>query len=163
MTIYSKVKIGSHPLHVMLVSFPVAFYTATVVCFITYKLNMDNFWFKVAVIANCTGFATGALAAIPGFIDWLNIPKNKMAKKTGLKHMLCNVTALVLFGINIYIVCTIENENAPDVTASIVITSLGFLLTVVAGFLGWSLVQKHHVGISLTPQQQQIEPAEGVN
>ena len=38
---YSKVKIAGHPIHPMLVAFPVAFYTATLVCYLVYNSNED--------------------------------------------------------------------------------------------------------------------------
>jgi uncharacterized membrane protein len=160
---YSKIKIAGHPLHAMLVPFPVAFYAATLVCFIMYSSNMDVFWFKVAVKANIAGVATAALAALPGFIDWLNIPKVKKAKKVGVAHMLCNVAALGLFGLNIYLQCDHINDPQPEATTGIGLSAAGFALTLVAGFLGWSLVQKHHIGVSLTAEQQKIDPVDGVN
>ena len=160
---YSKIKIAGHPLHAMLVPFPVAFYTATMVCFITYACNMDLFWFKVALKANCAGVAMAALAALPGFIDWLFIPKIKKAKNVGLAHMLCNVTALMLFSLNIYIQCKHLDELQPSATAAIILSSAGFALTLTAGFLGWSLVQNHHIGVSLTEEQEKIDPVDGVN
>lgn len=159
---YSKIKIAGHPLHAMLVPFPVAFYTSTMICFIAYNANQDPFWFKVALVANIAGVATAALAALPGFIDWLNIPHEKKAKKVGLAHMICNVTALLLFGLNIIIACQDLNEATHDVTAAIVLTVAGFIITLIAGFLGWSLVQKHHIGVSLTEEQEKIEPKDGV-
>jgi len=144
---YSKIKIAGHPVHPMLVAFPVAFYTAALVCYIVYDSNSNPFWFKVAVVANIAGVIMAAVAAIPGFIDWLNIPSDSRAKKTGLFHLLCNVVALLCFGI----VALAENKKWDDVTPSlgmaIPLTALGFILTLVAGFLGWTLVQKHHVGV----------------
>jgi uncharacterized membrane protein len=124
---------------------------------------MDPFWFKVALKSNVAGVATAALAALPGFIDWLNIPKIKKAKKVGIGHMLCNVAALGLFGVNIYLQCDHAENTAPDATTAIILTTTGFVLTLVAGFLGWSLVQKHHIGVSLTPEQQKIDPVDGVH
>jgi uncharacterized membrane protein len=159
---YSKIKIAGHPLHAMLVPFPVAFYTAAMVCFIVYANNMDPFWYKVALKANIAGVATATLAALPGFIDWLNIPRIKKAKKVGIAHMLCNVTALALFGANIYLECDHTQETLPDATSAIVMTTAGFVLTIIAGFLGWALVQKHHIGVSLTAEQQKIDPVDGV-
>lgn len=159
---YSKVKIGKHPLHVMLVGFPVAFYTAAFVCFICYNLHDDIFSFKTAVASNAAGVIMAALAALPGFIDWLNIPGNKRAKKVGINHMLCNVGALVLFAINLYMQYPKWNDVQPDASPAIVLTGIGFVLTLIAGFLGWSLVQNHHIGVSLTQAQQDIEPVDGV-
>jgi uncharacterized membrane protein len=160
---YSKIKIAGHPLHAMLVPFPVVLYTATLVCLITYVCTMDLFWFKVALKANWGAVLTAVLAALPGFIDWLSIPKNRKAKKVGVAHMFCNVSALLLFSLNLYLQCEQRNMMEPDVTMGIVLSSAGVILTVIAGFLGWSLVQKHHVGVVLTPEQQKIDPADGVN
>jgi uncharacterized membrane protein len=96
---YSKVKIAGHPILPMLIAYPVAFYTAALVCYIAYSSNQNPFWFKVVVVANVAGVIMAAVAAIPGFIDWLFIPSDSRAKKIGLFHMLCNVLALVCYGI----------------------------------------------------------------
>ena len=146
---YSRVKIAGHPVHPMLIAFPVAFYTATLVCYIVYSSNQNPFWFKVAVVANVAGAVMAALAAIPGFIDWLFIPKDSRAKKTGLFHMLCNVVALLCFGITAWIECQKWDEANPDTGIAIPLTAVGFILTIAAGFLGWTLVQNHHVGVDI--------------
>ncbi|MCA1555029.1 MAG: hypothetical protein LC737_11710 [Chloroflexi bacterium] len=36
------------------------------------------------------------------------------------------------------------------------------LLTVGAGFFGWTLIQNHHVGVEPTPEQQGLEPDDGL-
>ncbi|MCW3127930.1 MAG: hypothetical protein JWO03_3588 [Bacteroidetes bacterium] len=159
---YSKVKILGHPIHPMIVAFPVAFYTGTLVTNIIYACTLNSFWFKAALACNIAGVAAALLAAVPGFIDWLAIPSSKGAKKTGLYHMAANVSALVLFTINIFIQYNRMDDVQPEATASIIICAAGFVLTIVAGFLGWTLVQNHHVGVSLTQAQENLEPAEGV-
>src|SRR3954462_4309431 len=85
---YSKIKIFGHPIHPMLIAYPVAFYTATLVCYLVYLLNGDPFWFQVGVIANWAGVVMAAVAAVPGFLDWmLGIPAGTAPKRTGLQHM----------------------------------------------------------------------------
>ncbi len=96
---YSKIKIAGHPIHPMLIAYPIAFYTATLVCFIVYNSNADVFWFKAAYVANAAGVVMAIVAALPGFIDWLGIPSSAKPKKTGLLHMICNILALLLFGV----------------------------------------------------------------
>jgi uncharacterized membrane protein len=139
----------------MLVAFPVAFYTAALTCYIVYNSNNDPFWFKVAVTANIAGVVMAALAAIPGFIDWLNIPADSRAKKTGLFHLLCNVLALVCYGFTAVLERKNWDETNPALGLAIPLTAVGFLLTLAAGFLGWTLVQKHHVGVDIrhTPEK----------
>ena len=151
---HSKVKIAGHPVHPMLIAFPVAFYTATLVCYIVYSSNQNPFWFKVAVVANIAGAVMAAVAAIPGFIDWLFIPSGSKAKKTGLFHMVCNVLALVCFGVTAWLECPKWDDTNPGLGIAIPLTAVGFILTLTAGFLGWTLVQKHHVGIDMEPPTQ---------
>jgi uncharacterized membrane protein len=153
---YSKVKIAGHPIHPMFVAFPVAFYTATLVCYIVYSSNGDPFWFKVAVVANIAGVIMAAVAAIPGFIDWLFIPSDSRAKKTGLFHMICNVLALVCFAIVAWVQYPKWDETNPGLGFAIPFTAAGFILTLAAGFLGWALVQKHHVGVDVGPRVERL-------
>jgi hypothetical protein len=68
------------------------------------------------------------------------------------------VAALVLFIISFF--AYYRYWNGPvDVgaTLGIVLSGIGVALTVAAGFQGWILIQNHHVGVQLTPDQQQLE------
>ena len=133
----------------MLIAYPVAFYTATPVCYLVYSSNANPFWFKVALVANIAGVAMAVLAALPGFIDWLFIPSDSAAKKTGVAHMLCNVIALVLYAIVAFTEISKWNDTNPALGLAIPLTVIGFVITLIAGFLGWTLVQKHHVGVDI--------------
>jgi uncharacterized membrane protein len=143
----SKVKILGHPIHPMVVAYPIAFYTSAFVCYIVYNSNGDSFWFKVAVVANIAGVVMAVIAALPGFIDWLFLPGGSGAKRTGLLHMLCNVVALVCFAIPAFTELPKWNDNNPAVGSAIALTGLGLVLTLIAGFLGFNLILKHHVGV----------------
>jgi uncharacterized membrane protein len=156
---YSKVKVLGHPVHPMLVAFPVAFYTGTLVAFIAYAASSEPFWYRVGWVANWAGVATAAVAALPGFIDWaVGIPRHSAAKRTGLIHMGLNVTALVLFLICAIVATNHHDDAVPPANSVIVLSLLGVLLTLPSGFLGWSLVQDHHVGVKLSPAQERLEP-----
>jgi len=156
---YSKAKLLGHPIHPMLVGFPVAFYTGTLVAFIAYAATTNPFWFRVANVANWAGVAMAAVAAIPGLVDWATgIPRRTAAKTTGLLHAALNVGALLAF-----LICAIIGSNhwddaVPPAGFGVLLSAIGVLLTLPAGFLGWSLVQDHHVGVRLTAAQEQLEP-----
>jgi len=154
---YSKVKIAGHPIHPMLVAFPVAFYTAAFVGYVYYNSHPDPFWFKVALLANAAGVCTAVLAALPGFIDWIGIPSGLPPKRTGVLHMLCNVIALGLFGYNWYVECNQWESANPVLGNSVILTGAGLLITIIAGFLGWTLVQKHHAGVDPLRAKELVE------
>jgi len=146
----SKANILGHPIHPMLVGFPVAFYLATLIAYVIYALTGSTFAFRVGVTANVAGVANAAIAAVPGFIDWaFAIPKGHPAKAIGLEHMILNVSALVLFGIDAFMQVAHWNDAAPDSFAAIALASVGSVLTFAAGYLGWKMVQMHHVGVDV--------------
>src|SRR5580693_7607289 len=98
---YSKAQIAGRSIHPMLVAFPIAFFVATLAALIAYAAGThDVFWFRLATVANVAGVILGAVAAVPGFIDWsFGIPKNSPAKATGRNHLMLNLTVLLLFAI----------------------------------------------------------------
>lgn len=155
----SKVTILGHPVHPMLVAYPIAFNTATLAGFIVYGVNPDLFWLKLTIAVNAAAVVMAVVAAVPGFIDWAaGIPSGTPAKLTGRIHMGLNVTALALFIISFFAYYRYWNGPA-DAGASlgIVLTAIGVALTVAGGFQGWILIQNHHVGVTLTPDQQRLE------
>jgi uncharacterized membrane protein len=158
---YSKTTIAGHPIHPMLVAFPIAFYTATLIAYIAYAAGVhDVFWFRLGYVANVAGVLTGVIAAIPGSIDWnYGIPAESPAKRTGLIHMIANVSALVFFILSLWVNSDRYSLLAPDATAGIVLSLLGVVATLVAGAMGWTLTGTHHVGVDLTPEQERIDPA----
>ncbi len=154
---YSKIKIFGHPIHPMLVGFPIAFYTACTIAYIVYNGNGDVFWFKFAFVTNYAGVVMAFLTALPGFMDWFNIPKNKKAKTVGLNHLIANMAALSLFLITFFLERGKWLETKPDIGPAIILTLTGIVCTIFAGFMGWAMVQKHHIGIdTLEPEQKKI-------
>jgi uncharacterized membrane protein len=149
---YSKVTLAGHPVHPMLVAFPVAFYTATLLGYVAYAVTAEPFWYRLAFTANVAGVVMAAVAAIPGFIDWsIGIPSRSAAKADGLTHMLLNVAALLIFIVNLLFGYSGLQQATPRVLPPLLLSLLGVLLTVGAGWFGWRMVQVHHVGIQLPP------------
>jgi uncharacterized membrane protein len=155
---YSKARVAGHPIHPMLIAFPVAMYAVTVVALIAHVASLDPFWYRAAMFANIAGVVMAGVAAIPGLIDLLSLPRRSSARVTGIKHAAFNVLALSLFAISA--VLLYRNRNVPtyDVTASLVLSSAGMLSTLAAGWLGWTLVQTHHVGVKPSQFGRDIEP-----
>ncbi|WP_073945960.1 DUF2231 domain-containing protein [Streptomyces kebangsaanensis] len=157
---YSKATVAGHPVHPMLIGFPVAFYTGTLAGFAVYAATGHQFWLNLAIALNVVGVGSALLAALPGFVDWsFGIPRGSAAKTVGLAHAGLNVAALVLFAISLGTYVTHWNGPATGTTPGLALTSAGVACTIAAGFLGWTLVQDYHVGIHLTPGQARDELA----
>jgi uncharacterized membrane protein len=162
-TLYSKVKLLDHPVHPMLVAFPITFFTTTLVAFVVYAINADVTWFHIGYWANVAGLVTALAAAIPGIIDWAaGIPKHSPAKRVGLLHMVLNLCTIAIFLINAVLQNPQLGALTPEPALAIVLSVIGVVLLLVSGYLGWSLVQTHHVGVDLTREQQRLEPRENL-
>jgi hypothetical protein len=77
----------------------------------------------------------------------LNIPSDTKPKRTGVIHLVFNLLALALFAINAAMLYNEWNDTTPQLYYALPLTIAGFVCTLVAGFMGWTLVQTHHVGV----------------
>lgn len=91
----STAEIFGHPLHPMLVPFPIAFFVGTFVSDIVYLSSGDPFWARLSFWLLAAGLAMAALAAIAGFTDFLG-DRLIRAIRPAWYHMAGNVTAVVL-------------------------------------------------------------------
>lgn len=138
----STVRIGTHPIHPMLIPFPFALWTTSVLtdlyCAVTNKLHYIGYWLAVL------GCVAAVAAAVPGLIDLLTaVPAGTKARSTGWRHGILNIVALVLFVASIF-----TRPDAGTMTYTSYATALlGLLVVSVSGWLGGTLVYDHKVGV----------------
>ena len=143
-------QIKDHPIHPMLVGFPIGLWVFSFVCDLIYHLGGGNpVWATVAFYSMAGGVVGAVLAAVPGFIDWLSI-RDRNAKRIGLIHMLLNVAALILFGYNLYLRTQVPPTDGLPLALSL-ITIVGLA---VSGWLGGTLVYRYHVSVSEPPEAE---------
>lgn len=142
----SKVNIKSHPLHPILIPFPIAFFTGTLICHLAgWWLNKPDL-LKTAYYLNIGGIVFALLAAIPGFIDFLyTVPPKSSGKKRAAKHGIMNVIMLVCFVIAFVIR---RNEDSNDIILAL-LEIIGISLMVIAGWLGGTLVFRNQIGVDI--------------
>jgi len=151
---YSKARVAGHPIHPMIVAFPIAFYTTTVATLLAYAGTLEAFWYRVAMVANIAGIITAAIAVIPGAIDLYALPKGSRARETGLQHAGFNLASTGLFAITALLMyrgwthrVMVDSEYRFDASIPLAMSVVAWVSMVIAGSLGWTLVQTHHVGI----------------
>lgn len=138
------VKLLGHPVHQMLIVFPLGLLGAAVL-FDIIAMSIDSVGLAAAsyyMIA--AGVISGLLAAPFGFIDWLGIPRNTRARYIGAVHGVGNVLVVALFAISWFL--RRPDPLAPSATA-LGIAIAGFLLALVTGWLGGELVDRLGVGV----------------
>jgi uncharacterized membrane protein len=155
----SKASIAGHPVHPMLVAFPIGLWvTSFAVDVIFYFVRNPNLPL-VSKIMIAAGLAGGVAAAVPGIIDWLTI-KDPKVKKIADWHARLNIIAVIVFAASLYLRMRI---GAPLVNWSmripVVLSALGVLLIGISGWLGGALVYEH--GVAVAPQSNTREPGAG--
>ena len=156
---YSKASIKGHPIHPILVGFPITFYVLTFVGLCVYNFtSADLFWYRLAFFSNMAAIATALVAAVPGFIDWaVGVPNKTEAKKDGLIHMTLNLLTLAIFIGNGLMMNGTWDQPMNSLGSSIILTGVGCVLLMGAGYYGWTMVGIHKVGVSMSPEQEDIQ------
>jgi uncharacterized membrane protein len=139
----SRAKILGHPIHPMLIVFPLGLFIAAVI-FDVIALFTENATLSTVAYWNILGGIVGGLAAaVFGAIDWLAIPSGTRAKSIGLWHGLGNVVVVMLFGLS----WLMRNPPMPPNTMAVGLGVLGVALGGVTGWLGGELVDRLAVGV----------------
>lgn len=139
--------IAGHPLHPMLIVFPVGLLIFSLICDLFFLGNPGNPDWAVAARYSMAGGFIGALAAaIPGLIDLLSLA-NPRIKRIALIHMGLNLTAVVLYAINLWL----RFHGASPTGAPLLLSVIGVGVLAVSGWLGAEMVHRHGVGVDVQP------------
>src|SRR4030095_11056478 len=96
-TMESRTKLLGHPVHQMLIVFPLGLLAMAVIFDVLAIAAGNGYWSEIAYWMITAGCITGLLAAPFGFIDWLAIRAGTRAKRIGAVHGLGNVVVLLMF------------------------------------------------------------------
>jgi uncharacterized membrane protein len=145
----SPASIGKHPIHPMVVPFPIALWIFSFVCDVVYALDWGGIFWKDMAFVSMAGGVVGALvAAVPGYLDYRSLTALSAAQRIGRWHMALNLSIAVLFTINLWLRVGSEASAVWPVILSLVsIALLG-----ISGWLGGELVYVHGVAVDQEPQ-----------
>lgn len=141
----SRIKLLGHPLHQMLVVFPIGLLGTSVAFDLIHLFNGSGRAADVAYALISAGLVAGLLAAPWGFIDWLAIPAETRAKTIGAVHGLGNVGVLLLFALSWWLRAPLPT-NPPNLAW--LLSFVGAGLALFTGWLGGELVDRLGVGVS---------------
>ena len=140
----SKAKLFGHPIHTMLIVFPLGLLATALLFDVVRLATGDGFWSQLSYWMIAAGVVSGLVAAPFGLVDWLAIPWKTRAKRIGAIHGAGNVVVIGLYGISWLM--RIGNPAAPEAPA-LVMSFLGGGLAVITGWLGGELVNRLAVGV----------------
>jgi uncharacterized membrane protein len=137
-----KAKLLGHPVHQMLIVFPLGL-LATAVVFDIVRLATGNpYWAEISYWMILSGLIGGGLAAVFGAIDFMSIPKYTRARRIGAVHGIGNVVVMVLFLLSFLMR---NNDIASNAPIGLAVAGAG--LALVTGWLGGELVDRLAVGV----------------
>lgn len=141
----SKASIAGHPIHPMLIPFPLALLSLVPVTDIVYATTELAFWASASYYLLWAGLVSGAVAGAVGLVDFFGVPRVRSVR-AGWAHMLLNVAILGLTIVNLLMR---TGGNVYDIVPSGIILSIvatGLLLA--SGWFGAELIYRHKVGLS---------------
>lgn len=156
-TIPSKAAILEHPVHPMLVVFPLGLFLTALLFDFMYVWKKEVFWKRAAFYTMFLGFAGGLAAAIPGMIDYFYaIPHAAESYDTATIHAVLNGVVLLLFGVNLFIRYKFWDYGADARGRALLrLSAAGVLLMLYAASLGGHMVYAEGVGVKLEEEATQ--------
>ena len=139
----SPASVVKHPIHPMLIPFPIALWIFSFVCDTIYALGWgDHLWNEMAFYSMAGGVLGALLAAVPGYVDYRSLTGSTV-KRIGRLHMGLNLFIVVLFTVNLWL----RVSATPRPLVPFVLSLIGISMLAVSGWLGGELVYVHRVAV----------------
>jgi len=135
-----------HPLHPILVHFPIGFFILSLLLDLTTFVFPSVPLVRGSFYAMLFGTVTALVAAVPGFVDYTDIRNDHPAKRTATAHMILNLIVVVTYAINL----AARNSLLLDSKVSMLPLTLSCIavgLLSVSGYLGGRLVYDEGIAV----------------
>jgi uncharacterized membrane protein len=144
----TRASIGGHPIHPMLVTFPIGLWVTSFATDIWFYFFRNPSWLLVSKFMIAAGCLGAIAAAIAGIIDWTGL-KDRRVVKIANWHARLNVAALIVFAISLYFRM---NSGGGDMignrlTIPFLLSFLGVILVSISGWLGGEMAYRFGVGV----------------
>jgi uncharacterized membrane protein len=141
----TRVRALGHPVHPMLIVFPLGLFVTAVVFDLVQLISDDNTFGQVGYWNIAAGLIGAVFAAVTGLVDWTAIPAGTRAKRVGRLHAGGNTVVLLLFLIS----WLVRMNNTDHVAGGGVFTLevIALLVSGVAAWLGGELVDRLGIGV----------------
>ncbi|PBJ83948.1 hypothetical protein CMZ84_05610 [Lysobacteraceae bacterium NML93-0399] len=143
-TVESVLAIAKHPIHPMLVTFPIAFLSMVVVTDVLYLWLGADFWAELSFWLNVAGLGFGVLAGIVGTLDMMSI---RVVRRhvSAWNHFIVAVMVLAMAALGVWL--RLPGHAEAVWPWGLLSSATMALLVMVAGWLGGTLSFRHGVGV----------------
>ena len=141
--VQSSAAIAGHPLHHMLIPFPIAFLIGAFGTDLAFRSTQNPFWAQASYWHLVAGIVTALVAALPGFMDFFTMSG---VRDLGIAwtHMIGNLVVVVIAAVNAWL-----RWNDPVAGLQgwgLTLSGLMALLLFVNGWLGGELAYRYGLG-----------------
>lgn len=143
-------RVFGHPMHPMLVHFPVAFWTVTALAYIFAAAGIGDAADAVADFANGAGLAIAPLAMLAGLFELRSINSQSAAMTVAIWHMMTMATVWFCYLLALMLPMLPNLNSVTAQVAAAACAGVGFLLMGGGGWLGGRLV--YEFGIAVKPR-----------
>jgi uncharacterized membrane protein len=145
----STAQVAGHPLHPMLIPFPISFLVATLVCDVVFWRTGNSGWVTATLYLLGAALVMAALAALAGLTDFAGDARIR-SLDASWHHMLGNVVVVLLSLWNWY--RRYQAGDAAVLPIGLLLSAVVVLILLYTGWRGWEMVYKHRVAIADEPQ-----------
>ena len=151
----SKASIGGHPVHPMLVPFPIALWSTSFAMDIWFYFQRNTSWLLISKFLIAAGCLGALAAAVPGLIDWTGL-RDREVTKIANWHARLNIAALIVFALSLYFRMQRGSHLVGDhLTIPFILSAVGMVLIGISGWLGGEMAYRYGVGVA--PQHDSPE------
>ncbi len=141
----STAQVLGHPLHAMLVPFPITCFVGAFVTDIVYSRTANTMWQNFSIWLITAGLIMGAVAGLMGMIDYLG-DRRVREKRPATPHMILNIVALLLSLLNAFVHS--RDGWTAVVPQGLILSGVVVVLLMASAWLGGSLTYRHGVGVA---------------
>jgi uncharacterized membrane protein len=142
----STASIGGHPIHAILVQFPIVCFVGAFITDIVYWRSMSFIWETFSVWLLTAGLVGAGLAVIAGLVDFVFADHRIRQLRSGWIHALGNGLVIALSVINVLVHS--RDGYTAVVPTGIIISGVVVLIMMITGWMGGEMVYRHRVGVT---------------
>ena len=140
----SLASIGGHPIHAILVAFPIVCFVGAFIADVVYWRSMSFMWETFSVWLLAAGLVMAAFAVIFGLIDFVASRRIREFRSSWI-HAVGSALVIVLSIINVFVHS--RDGYTAVVPTGIILSGLVVLIMIVTGWMGGEMVYRQRAGV----------------
>lgn len=154
----SKASVMGHPIHPVLVPFPIAFLVSVVLTDLAFYGTRNAFWAEVSMWLVGAGLISGVLAAVFGLIDFAAVDKVRSHAAAWVHFVGNAIVLLIALG---SLLLRVKDPVTAVLPMGMTLSFIDAGLLFVTGWYGGELVYRHRIGLAAAAAEERTRRSPG--